>query len=82
MKMAGLFDVWFSSTEDAPLYTYTILTTDSSKRLEWYACWDFVAGTAISDIANLSGPFHALPSVALQNAWLGMNKPCTVRIMA
>ena len=52
MKMAGLFDVWFSSTDDAPLYTYTILTTDSSKRLEWYAYVD-VAATVISVSASL-----------------------------
>ena len=70
MKMAGLFDVWFSSTEDAPLYTYTVLTTDSSKRLEWYACW-FVAGMAISDVASLSGPFHALPVYCIAKCLAG-----------
>ena len=39
MRMAGLFDIWHA--EDGPLYTYTILTTDSSKRLEWYIDADF-----------------------------------------
>lgn len=37
MRMAGLFDVWSAGDDIAPLYTYTILTTDSSKRLAWYA---------------------------------------------
>lgn len=36
MRMAGLFDVWSAGDDAAPLYTYTILTTDSSKRLAWY----------------------------------------------
>ena len=36
MRMAGLFDVWTAGNDSAPLYTYTILTTDSSKRLAWY----------------------------------------------
>jgi len=35
MRMAGLFDVWSGGADDAPLYTYTIMTTDSSKRLQW-----------------------------------------------
>ena len=35
MRMAGLFDVWTPGDDSAPLYTYTILTTDSSKRLAW-----------------------------------------------
>lgn len=35
MRMAGLFDVWSAGDDIAPLYTYTILTTDSSKRLAW-----------------------------------------------
>ena len=37
MWMAGLFDVWDSP--EGPLYTYTILTTDSSKRLQWCVAW-------------------------------------------
>ena len=36
MRMAGLFDAW--KCEDGEvLYTYTILTTDSSPRLQWCA---------------------------------------------
>jgi len=35
MRMAGLFDVWSEGADEAPLYTYTIMTTDSSKRLQW-----------------------------------------------
>lgn len=35
MRMAGLFDVWSGNTEEDALYTYTILTTDASKKLEW-----------------------------------------------
>ena len=35
MPMAGLFDVWSAGEESEPLYTFTILTTDSSKRLAW-----------------------------------------------
>ncbi len=35
MRMAGLFDTWSGGADDAPLYTYTIMTTDSSKRLQW-----------------------------------------------
>lgn len=35
MRMAGLFDVWSGGADDAPLYTYTVMTTDSSKRLQW-----------------------------------------------
>lgn len=31
--MAGLYDVW--DGPEGPMYTYTILTTDSGKRLEW-----------------------------------------------
>ena len=35
MRMAGLYDSW-QDAEGNWLYTYTILTTDSSKRLQWY----------------------------------------------
>ena len=35
MPMAGLFDVWSAGEVTEPLYTFTILTTDSSKRLAW-----------------------------------------------
>ncbi|DBA74639.1 TPA: hypothetical protein ACH3X2_009419 [Trebouxia sp. C0005] len=35
MRMAGLFDVWSGGADDAPLYTYTIMTTDSSRRIQW-----------------------------------------------
>ena len=35
MRMAGLFDVWFGAEGESPMYTYTIMTTDASKRLEW-----------------------------------------------
>ena len=35
MPMAGLFDVWSAGELSEPLYTFTILTTDSSKRLAW-----------------------------------------------
>ena len=34
MHMAGLFDCWHNG-EAEPLYTYTILTTDSCPRLGW-----------------------------------------------
>ncbi|BDA46358.1 Abasic site processing protein HMCES [Coccomyxa sp. Obi] len=34
MRMAGLYDSW-QDAEGNWLYTYTILTTDSSKRLQW-----------------------------------------------
>jgi putative SOS response-associated peptidase YedK len=33
MVFAGLWDVW--DGPEGPMHTYTILTTDSSKRLEW-----------------------------------------------
>ena len=33
-KMAGLFDCW-AAAEGEPLYTFTILTTDASKRFSW-----------------------------------------------
>lgn len=36
MRMAGLFDAW-KGEEGEMLYTYTILTTDSSPRLQWCA---------------------------------------------
>ncbi|KAA6417905.1 MAG: hypothetical protein FRX49_12138 [Trebouxia sp. A1-2] len=35
MRMAGLFDVWSGGADDAPLYTYTIMTTDSFRRIQW-----------------------------------------------
>ena len=35
MRMAGLYDCWYGA-DDGPLYTYTILTTDSCKQLSWY----------------------------------------------
>ncbi|DBA92529.1 TPA: hypothetical protein ACH3X1_002760 [Trebouxia sp. C0004] len=35
VRMAGLFDVWSAGADDAPLYTYAIMTTASSKRLQW-----------------------------------------------
>lgn len=34
MICAGLYDVWHGP-DDEVLYTYTILTTDASKKLEW-----------------------------------------------
>ncbi len=34
LRMAGLFDAW-KGEDDELLYTYTILTTDSSPRLQW-----------------------------------------------
>ncbi len=37
MKMAGLYDNW-QDAEGNWLTTFTILTTDSSKRLQWCAC--------------------------------------------
>jgi putative SOS response-associated peptidase YedK len=33
--MAGLFDVWHQGPDQDPMYTFTILTTDSAKPLEW-----------------------------------------------
>eukprot|EP01025_Chloroclados_australasicus_P052575 TRINITY_DN6132_c0_g2_i2.p1 TRINITY_DN6132_c0_g2~~TRINITY_DN6132_c0_g2_i2.p1 ORF type:complete len:416 (-),score=24.81 TRINITY_DN6132_c0_g2_i2:1341-2477(-) len=33
--MAGLYDMWKQSEDDEPLYSFTILTTDCSKRIEW-----------------------------------------------
>ena len=36
MRMAGLFDAW-KGEDGEMLYTYTILTTDSSPRLQWCA---------------------------------------------
>ena len=35
MAMAGLYDTW-KDAEGTWLTTFTILTTDSSKRLQWY----------------------------------------------
>ena len=35
MRMAGLFDVW-KGPEDVKMHSFTILTTDSSERLQWY----------------------------------------------
>lgn len=35
IKMAGLYDSWQDS-EGNWLSTFTILTTDSSKKLQWY----------------------------------------------
>ena len=52
MSMAGLFDVWSAGADDAPLYTYTILTTDSSKRLEWCVLPD-----------TWFAPWHTLPLI-------------------
>jgi putative SOS response-associated peptidase YedK len=37
MHMAGLYDVWHTGEENEVLGTFTILTTDSSKRLQWCA---------------------------------------------
>lgn len=51
MRMAGLFDVWSSGADAAPLYTYTILTTDSSKRLQWY-CFSGICNLAANHIAT------------------------------
>ncbi len=34
LRMAGLFDAW-KGEDGELLYTYTILTTDSSPRLQW-----------------------------------------------
>ena len=36
MRMAGLFDAW-KGEDGEMLYTYTILTTNSSPRLQWCA---------------------------------------------
>ena len=36
MRMAGLFDAW-KGEDGELLYTYTIMTTDSSPRLQWCA---------------------------------------------
>lgn len=35
MVLAGLFDSWEAPGEAEPLYTYTLLTTDSTKPLKW-----------------------------------------------
>ena len=34
LHMAGLFDVW-KGAEGEPMFSFTILTTDSSERLAW-----------------------------------------------
>lgn len=34
MRMAGLYDCW-TGAEGEAMYSYTILTTDSSKQLGW-----------------------------------------------
>ena len=34
MRMAGLYDCWYQA-EGEPMYSYTILTTDSNKQLSW-----------------------------------------------
>ena len=34
MRMAGLYDCWHQA-EGEPMYTYTILTTDSNKQISW-----------------------------------------------
>ena len=36
LHMAGLYDVWKGHSEEL-MYSYTILTTDSSEKLTWYA---------------------------------------------
>ena len=33
--MAGLFDAWRRGEGEEALYTFTILTTESSERLQW-----------------------------------------------
>mmetsp|Transcript_10982 Transcript_10982/g.31018 ORF Transcript_10982/g.31018 Transcript_10982/m.31018 type:complete len:332 (-) Transcript_10982:538-1533(-) len=35
MLLAGLYDCWTGDGSEEPLYTFTILTTDSSDRLKW-----------------------------------------------
>lgn len=37
MHMAALYDVWHTGEDNELLGTFTILTTDSSKRLQWCA---------------------------------------------
>ena len=37
MHMAALYDVWHTGEDSEVLGTFTILTTDSSKRLQWCA---------------------------------------------
>lgn len=34
--MAGLFDIW-KGTGEQPMFSFTILTTDSSEKLQWCA---------------------------------------------
>ena len=36
MRMAGLFDIWYAA-RDQPMYSFTILTTDSCEKLQWCA---------------------------------------------
>ena len=34
LQMAGLYDVWKTNSEE-PMFSFTILTTDSSEKLMW-----------------------------------------------
>jgi len=34
LQMAGLYDIW-KGAEGEPLFSFTILTTDTSERLAW-----------------------------------------------
>lgn len=47
MYMAGLYDSW-TDAEGCKRHTYTILTTDSSKRLQWCACRSFFLSQQLS----------------------------------
>ena len=35
LTMAGLYDKWFPTDGEDPAYTYTVITTDASKSLDW-----------------------------------------------
>ncbi len=64
MKMAGLYDCW-RDDDDKPMYSFTILTTDSSKRLQWCdpytqlirRCWEAVLPQSQCLFAPLLFPF-------------------------
>ena len=57
LRMAGLYDKWH--TEDGQLlHTFTILTTDSSKRLSWCAVQAHLVALFKTNVACLFAAPH------------------------
>ena len=80
MRMAGLFDCWHGP--EGTLYSFTILTTDSSEKLQWYVrLSDTEKVSAAQNLGIASqllfclGRLHdrmpvILPNEAAEQAWL------------